>query len=61
MNSNTRAITKTITWRVIATIITGIIVYSFTGKFEETGRITVVVAVFLTVGYYIHEKLWQRR
>lgn len=56
-----RALEKTITWRIVATIITGVIVYLYTGQLAKSGKITLVVAIFLTIGYYIHERLWQRR
>lgn len=54
-----RAIVKTITWRIAGTIITGVIVYLHTGEFREAGKLTLIIALFLTIGYYLHEKLWE--
>ena len=37
-NSQTRSISKAITWRIIAAIITGTTVFIYTGKLKETGE-----------------------
>lgn len=58
---NKRSIKKTITWRIIATIITGIIIFSFTGKLSEASYITIVNAIALTIVYYLHERFWSKR
>jgi len=59
-NSQTRAIAKTITWRILATLITGVVVYLYTGEFGEASKITLTAALILTVAYYLHEEFWQR-
>jgi len=53
-----RSIKKTISWRIIATLITGIIVFLFTKELSETTYITLVSAFVLMVFYYIHERIW---
>ena len=58
--TNIRSITKGITWRVIATTTTMIIVYLFFGNIElaiATGLLETVAKVGL---YWGHEKIWQR-
>jgi len=57
-NSQTRSISKAITWRIIAAIITGTIVFIYTGRLRETGEIIIVAEVILTIAYYIHERFW---
>ncbi|OHB05861.1 MAG: hypothetical protein A3A26_00915 [Candidatus Zambryskibacteria bacterium RIFCSPLOWO2_01_FULL_47_14] len=57
-HSRTRSLKKTISWRIVATLITGIIVFLFTRKFSETTYITLVSAVVLMIFYYIHERIW---
>lgn len=46
-----RTIVKSISWRIVATLVTAY----FTGL---TGAI--VINVWMTVAYYIHERLWTR-
>ena len=55
-----RSLVKTALWRGVATLITLATVYSFTGSFSKSTTITLVAAAFLMVGYYFHERLWDR-
>ena len=55
-----RHILKTITWRIIATLTTILIVYFFTGNVELSlgaGGIEVVLKMVL---YYLHERVWYK-
>lgn len=60
LNEGRRAIAKTVTWRVVATVVTGVVVYLFTGEFAEASKATLVAAVVLTILYYFHEEFWAR-
>lgn len=60
VNEERRALAKTATWRVIATVVTGIVVYLFTGEFAEASKATLVAAAVLTILYYFHEEFWVR-
>ena len=53
-----RPVAKTIVWRVLATIITGAIVFLYTGELVKSSKITLTAAVVLTIAYYIHEEFW---
>ena len=58
--TNTRSIVKGISWRIVATGTTIIIVYLFFGRLDlaiAAGIIESLLKVFL---YFIHEKGWQR-
>jgi uncharacterized membrane protein len=55
-----RALAKTVTWRIVATVVTGIVVYFFTGELAEASKATLTAAAILTVLYYFHEELWMR-
>jgi len=58
--TNTRSIVKGISWRVIATTTTIIIVYLFFGRLDlaiAAGLIETVIKVAL---YWIHERMWFR-
>jgi uncharacterized membrane protein len=55
-----RSLTKTILWRIIATLITWVIVYLYTGEFFESGKITITAAAVSMIAYYIFERIWNR-
>ena len=57
-NSQIRSMAKAVTWRIIAAIITGIIVFAYTGKLKETGEIVIAAEIILTLTYYLHERFW---
>lgn len=55
-----RTITKTITWRGSATLITILLVYIFFGKIllaAAVGGIEIITKLLL---YYVHERIWNR-
>lgn len=58
--TNTRSLTKAISWRVIATFITFTIAYLFTGEISvalEIGGLDMVLKLF---AYFFHERIWGR-
>ncbi len=60
MESHKRSITKTITWRIIATLVTFSIVYYFTREVVLSTSIGLADAIIKTVAYYSHERLWHK-
>ena len=55
-----RSIVKTITWRIIATLTTTLLVFIFTGNLVmalELGAIEVIAKLLF---YYLHERVWNR-
>lgn len=53
-----RTLAKTMTWRVLATLTTALLVFLFTGDFTlalEVGTLEVILKLLL---YYIHERGW---
>ncbi len=54
-----RSITKTVTWRTVAFIITGIVSYVFTGNFFVSAAIAGVDSVAKLFSYYFHERVWE--
>jgi len=55
-----RHILKTVTWRIIATIATILIVLFFTGNIElslSAGAVEIVIKMIL---YYLHERAWYK-
>ena len=57
--SRLRSLLKAFSWRIVATLTTGIIAYLITGQIEAAvmiGSIEFVAKFFI---YYGHERLWQ--
>ncbi len=59
-DSLARSLVKTILWRVVATLITLMVVFMFTGELRQATTITLIVASILAVGYYFHERIWDK-
>ena len=60
MSTIKRSILKTVTWRIIGSIDTAVIIYFITGNWKfglAVGGIEVMSKMIL---YYIHERVWQR-
>ena len=55
-----RSMSKAISWRVLATLTTMLIVYVFTGKPELTLIIGGFDVVLKMIFYYCHERVWNR-
>lgn len=56
--SQKESLLKTASWRVLATLITGIVVFIYTGEIKEAGIMTITAAIILTIAYYFHERFW---
>ena len=57
-DSHIRPIIKAVSWRILAMIITGAVVYVYTGEIKKSGEISVVAGLILTFVYYLHERFW---
>jgi len=60
MESTRRSIAKALSWRIVATIITSVLVYLFTGKGEFAATIGLVDTTIKFAIYFGHERLWNR-
>ena len=60
METLQRSLLKTVVWRVVATLITLVVVFLFTGEIHQATNITLVVAALLAVGYYFNERMWDK-
>ncbi len=60
MDTHKRTIVKTITWRIIATLTTVIIIYLWTGDLAVALGSGLVANALKTIFYYIHERMWNR-
>ena len=57
----TRALAKSVTWRLISMLITGVVVFYVTGSVGMTWSIVAVTAGIKTVLYMVHDWLWDRK
>ena len=55
-----RTIAKTISWRVIATFATMLIVYLYTREIVLTIGVGVIEVIAKMMLYYAHERLWSK-
>ncbi len=53
-----RSVTKAITWRVIASTSTMILVYLFTGNLEVAIGVGGLHIIVNTILYFLHERAW---
>ena len=60
MESHLRSIAKTISWRCLAAVCTGLIAWSITGSFYLGITIGLSDTFIKLVIYYLHERGWQR-
>ena len=58
-DSRTRSLVKGLTWRVVATTTTILIVWALTGDTQIALQIGAIEVVAKIVVYYLHERAWQ--
>ena len=55
-----RAVVKTISWRITATLTTAVLVYLFTGELTIAISVGLLEMLAKMALYYIHERLWDK-
>ncbi len=60
METHKRSLAKTISWRIIAVIITTLTVYIFTGDVVLSVGAGLVDSAIKIFAYYGHERMWNR-
>jgi uncharacterized membrane protein len=60
METASRSIAKALSWRVIATLITTILVYCLTGEMEFAAKVGLADTSIKLLLYFGHERLWNR-
>jgi uncharacterized membrane protein len=58
MEKNVRSLAKSITWRVVATLTTILLVFLFTGDIVVSTSVGTLEFLVKTVIFYIHERVW---
>ncbi|MCX6777218.1 MAG: DUF2061 domain-containing protein [Candidatus Micrarchaeota archaeon] len=55
-----RSLAKALTYRILIIILDFSIIYLFTGRVEIAFWFMVVSNVYTTIGYYAHERVWNK-
>lgn len=57
-DTHTHSVLKAISWRILATTATILIVFAFTGRLVLSASVGAVEIVVKLVLYYFHERIW---
>ena len=60
METPKRSIAKTVSWRVAATIITGVVTYLLTARLDFAVTVGIADTLVKFFIYYAHERMWTR-
>ena len=60
MESHVRTVTKALSWRLVATLVTFTVAWYATGKVTLAVEIGVADTLIKLGAYYFHERLWIR-
>ncbi len=55
-----RSVAKALSWRIIATLLTMLLVFVFTGEILISVSVGAFELVLKMVFYYVHERTWNR-
>jgi len=60
MDTQRRSILKTVSWRVVATLVTVAITFVVTGRFDLAITIGLGDSIVKFFTYYLHERMWSK-
>ena len=55
-----RSIVKTVSYRVVILMLDFVAIYLFTGKIKIALGFMIVSNVYTTLGYFLHERIWDK-
>jgi uncharacterized membrane protein len=58
-DTTTRSFAKSITWRVVSAVTTGLLVLLFTHQWTLAIAISALDTVVMILFYYVHERVWE--
>jgi uncharacterized membrane protein len=58
MVSKKRSLAKSVTWRLVAIVVTFVVGYIMTGSIELAASLSLVSNVVNFILYYLHERVW---
>jgi adenylylsulfate kinase len=60
METRRRSMIKALSWRVLAAIITTIVVLAMTGKMEFAAKVGALDTTIKLLIYFLHERAWNK-
>ncbi|MEJ2199465.1 MAG: DUF2061 domain-containing protein [Desulfuromonadaceae bacterium] len=60
MESTRRSIVKALSWRLMATLITGVLVYLLTAEIDFAAKVGMADTSLKFILYFGHERLWNK-
>ncbi len=60
METNRRSISKALSWRIVATMITSALVFMLTGNMDFAATVGLADTALKFLLYFGHERLWNR-
>ncbi len=60
MDTHLRSVVKGMSWRMLATLVTTIVVFLYSGEWTMAAAVGLIDALAKIVLYWGHERLWQR-
>lgn len=58
METHVRSVAKAVSWRIVATLTTVLLVYVFTRNLVVSGGVGVTELLSKLLIYYVHERVW---
>jgi uncharacterized membrane protein len=55
-----RSLVKALSWRIVAAIITTLVVLAMTGRLEFAAKIGLIDTLVKLVIYFVHERTWNK-
>lgn len=58
--SSLRSVVKALSWRIIATLTTTLLVFVFTGRLDVAVTVGTLEAIAKMALYFVHERMWNK-
>jgi adenylylsulfate kinase len=58
METHVRSVAKAVSWRIVATLTTVLLVYVFTRNLVVSGGVGITELLSKLLIYYVHERVW---
>ncbi len=55
-----RSVVKALSWRILATLTTGLLVWVFTGRWDVAFAVGAMEMLAKLLLYFVHERIWNR-
>ena len=58
--SSLRSVVKALSWRIVATLTTALLVFAFTGRLDLAVTVGALEALAKMALYFVHERVWNK-